>query len=185
MIDTDNSLHSLAEAISVRSLPPVHDWHPAITRDVDMRIARNGDWFYQGSRINRPRMVKLFSTVLRMDGDETFLVTPAERLRIRVEDAPFTAVLVERRELPAGSALIFTTNVGDQVIADEDHPITVRSFEPDGEPSPYVLVRDSLTALINRPTYYQLADWCEERNGILGVMSCGSFLPLQDCTGDA
>lgn len=173
-------LISIIDAVSNKSLPPVNRWQPEVTRDFDMRIARNGDWFYEGSRIDRARMVRLFSTILRVDEDATCLVTPQERLRIVVEDAPFTAVLMELQEEQGTQTLIFTTNVGDRVIADAEHLITVRYATPAGEPSPYVLVRDRLTALISRTVFYQLAELAEERGGKLGVMSSGCFMPLSD-----
>ncbi|MFK8078956.1 MAG: DUF1285 domain-containing protein [Granulosicoccus sp.] len=175
------SLDRIADAIAAHALPPVHDWQPDSTRVVDIRIARNGDWFYQGSRIDRIRMVKLFSTVLRVDDDNhTYLVTPQERLRITVEDAPFTAVLVEQHGGPSDTTLVFTTNVDEKIIADADHPISVAYAEVGGEPSPYVLVRDRLQALISRSAFYQLADWAVIREGIAGVESSGVFMPLSE-----
>lgn len=181
MSDSGSTLDDLANRIVVPSLPPVHDWHPSVTRDVNIRIARNGDWFYEDSLIDRPRMVKLFSTVLRVDeDDETYLVTPQERLRIQVEDAPFTAVLVERHGAPDAPTLRFTTNVGEIVIADAQHPIHVKHETAGGEPSPYVLVRDRLQALISRAVFYQLAEWVEERDGRLGVESAGVFMTLSE-----
>lgn len=126
-------------------------------------------------------MVKLFSTVLRADDDgHTYLVTPQERLKITVEDAPFTAVLLEQHGAPEALALVFTTNVGDQIVADELHPITVSYDEPGGEPSPYVLVRDRLKALISRSVYYELVDLAEERNGVIGLESRGFFMRLSE-----
>lgn len=171
-------LTSIADAISQSSLPPVNSWQPEVTRDIDIRIARNGDWFYEESKIDRARMVRLFSTILRVDDDATCLVTPQERLRIVVEDAPFTAVLMEQQGVQEAQILTFVTNVGDRVTANAQHPITVHYETPDGEPSPYVLVRDRLTALISRTVFYQLAALAEERNGIPGVMSSGCFMPL-------
>ena len=177
----NTSLNSIVEAISAQSLPPVHAWHPDKTRDIDIRITRNGDWFYCGSRIERPRMVKLFSTVLRRDDDnQTYLVTPQERLRIVVDDAPFTAILVERHGAPLAPTLVFTTNVGEQVVADTEHPIQVEYGEPDGEPSPYIVVRDRLQALISRTVFYQLADWSEERDGVVGIESSGQFMIMSE-----
>lgn len=167
-------------ALSERSLPPVHDWHPAKTRDVDIRISRNGDWFYQGSRIQRTRMVKLFSTVLRVDDDQTYLVTPHEKLRIVVDDAPFTAVLVEKHGAPDATTLVFTTNIGEQVIADADHCIHVEYKTAGAEPSPYIVVRDSLRALISRSVFYQLADWAILQEGVIGIESSGVFMPLSE-----
>ena len=118
---TQDSLDAIADAVSMSSLPPVHLWNPSVTRTIEMRIARNGDWFYQGSQIHRMRMVKLFSTVLRVDDGQTYLVTPQERLAIEVEDAPFTAVLVEQHGGDS-SSLVFTLNTDDKVIAGTDHP---------------------------------------------------------------
>ena len=181
MSEARSALDALADTLSATSLPPVHDWHPSQTREVNIRIARNGDWFYEGSRIDRPRMVKLFSTVLRVDEDEqTYLVTPQERLQITVEDAPFTAVLVERHGAPDAATLVFTTNTGDKVIADAQHPIHVKYSAAGGEPSPYLLVRDRLQALISRAVFYELADWAIEQDGFLGVESAGVFMALSE-----
>ncbi|MEE9318888.1 MAG: DUF1285 domain-containing protein [Granulosicoccus sp.] len=167
-------LDAIAKAVVSRGLPPVHSWNPTRTGEIDIRISRDGQWWYNGSPIHRKRMVRLFSTVLRVDDDdETYLVTPYERLRITVEDAPFIAVLLEQ-----GSALIFTTNVGDRVVADGDHPIRVHYKTPDAEPSPYVLVRDRLQALISRGVFIELGNLAEERDGQFGVESCGCFMPL-------
>jgi len=177
---TSQALDAIADAVSSKALPPVHLWNPSLTRDIDMRIARNGDWYYLGSLIQRDRMVKLFSTVLRVDDGETYLVTPQERLRIEVEDAPFIATLVERHGRADEQTLVFTTNVGEKVIADAQHPITVRYDQANGEPSPYVEVRDSLFALINRSAYYELAQWVEHRDELIGVMSGGIFMKLSD-----
>lgn len=178
-MNTD-SLDAITKAISSQSLPPVHLWNPDITRDIEIRIERNGDWFFQESKINRIRMVKLFSTVLRVDEGQTYLVTPQERLRIDVEDAPFTAVLLEPHGIGDKQSLVFTTNLGDKIIADEQHPVTVEYKEPGGEPSPYLMVRDSLKALISRTVFYQLAQLSEERVGVLGVASNGYFMPLSE-----
>jgi len=177
--DNHSRLDAIQEAIAGQSLPPVHTWQPAHTSDVDIRILRNGDWLYQGSKIHRERMVRLFSSVLRRDNDgETYLVTPQERLRIQIDDAPFTAVLLERVGGPHAATLVFTTNVGDQVIADEAHPIVVEYASEDAEPAPYLVVRDRLRALITRAVFYQLADYSEQRNGQFGVESRGYFMPL-------
>jgi len=180
------TLELIADAVSVHSLPPVHDWQPETTRDVDIRIARSGDWFYQDSRIDRMRMVKLFSTVLRVDDDhQTYLVTPQERLRITVEDAHFTAVLVERHGAPDACTLVFTTNIGDQIIADAGHPVQVEYKQAGGEPSPYLLVRDRLRALISRSVFYQLADWSISKDGVVGVESSNVFMRLSEADAES
>lgn len=140
-------------------LPPVHEWNPEHCADIDMRIARDGTWYYQGSPIQRHRMVKLFSTVIRRDGNDYFLVTPVEKLRIQVDDAPFVAtgltVVEDDQKRPV---LVFTTNVDATVVADGDHPLRVDTDEQTGEPSPYILVRDNLEALISRNVFYELVD---------------------------
>lgn len=180
MTISNAALQRIMDDIATQSLPPVHEWQPATTRDVDIRIARNGDWFHDGTRIDRPRMVKLFSTVLRVDGNDTYLVTPQERLRITVDDAPFTIVLAEQHGAPDAKTLVFTTNIGDRVLADEQHRLSVVYQHPDSEPKPYLHVRDKLQALVSRTVFYQLADWAEQREGVIGVESAGIFMPLSN-----
>lgn len=160
-----------------KGLPPVHKWNPPYCGEIDMEIRRNGQWFYMGTPIGRPALVRMFSTVLRHDDDGYYyLVTPVEKVRIRVEDAPFLAVTVERHEEGGQSYLRFTTQTGDVVVAGRDHPIRV-SFRDDLEPSPYVHVRDRLDALISRNVYYQLVDWgietAAEGKPALAVESAG------------
>src|SRR5699024_9694486 len=132
-----------------QGLPPVHQWHPERRADIDMRIARDGTWYYQGSSIDRPRMVRLFSTILLREDDDYFLITPVEKLRIQVDDAPFVAIDVEQVD----GKLVFLTNVDSHVVADDAHPIRVETDERSGEPSPYLLVRDNLHALISRRAF--------------------------------
>jgi uncharacterized protein len=150
--------------------------------DFDMRIARDGTWFYRGSPIGRKPLVKLFSTVLRRENGEFWLVTPVERGRILVDDAPFVAVEVEAAGVGSDRRLTFRTNVDDIVTVDAEHPIRVDHDPASGEPSPYVTVRDGLEARILRPVYYHLIEMGEftEVDGAeqLGVWSCGRFFPL-------
>lgn len=151
-----------AEGNDPRGLPPVHKWNPPFCGDLNMEIKRNGQWYYMGTPIGRPALVKLFSSVLRRDDDDCFyLVTPVEKVRIRVEDAPFVAVLVERHTDNNLSYLRFTTQTGDVVVAGPDNPISV-VFKEAQEPAPYIRVRDRLDALISRNVYYQLVEWGEE-----------------------
>ena len=180
---SDKPLESLHKLLQDKPLPPVHLWHPDTTRDIDIRITRNGDWFYQGSVIQRKRMVQLFSTVLRCDDDgHTYLVTPQERLRITVEDAPFTAVLLDREGEGVKQSLIFTTNLGDKVVAGQDHPIVVEYPNKSGEPSPYILVRNNLRALMTRSVFIELAHLAQsdtdEQSGQLNVHSNGYLMQL-------
>ncbi len=148
-----------------RGLPPVHLWHPAHCGEIDIVIRANGQWIHEGSPIGREALVRLFSTVLRLDPDGYHLVTPAEKMRITVEDAPFVAVKVERITDERGGVLRFTTNVGDEVEADAAHPIRVETDRLTGEPRPYVMVRRGLEALIARPVFYELVDMAAEPPG--------------------
>ncbi len=143
-------------------LPPVHKWNPDFCGDIDMEIRRNGQWFYLGTPINRAPLVKLFSSVLRRDDDDCYyLITPVEKVRIRVEDVPFLITTVERLEREGQHYLQMTTQTGDVVIAGEEHPI--RLCYRGSEPAPYVHVRDRLDALIGRNAYYQMIDWGHDR----------------------
>ncbi|MDP2226043.1 MAG: DUF1285 domain-containing protein [Moraxellaceae bacterium] len=152
-----------ADGHAPKGLPPLHKWNPPFCGDIDMEIRRNGEWFYLGTPILRAPLVKLFSNVLRKEGDEYFLVTPVEKVRIRVVDAPFLAISVEQHQEAGLDYLRFTTQTGDVVIAGPEHPIQV-NFAADSEPSPYVHVRDRLDALISRNVYYQLVEWGEEQS---------------------
>jgi hypothetical protein len=173
-----------AEASGGRGLPPIHKWQPDKIVDLDMRIHRDGRWDYQGTPIGRKRMVRLFSTVLRKDGDEYFLVTPPEKLRITVDDAPFVAIAMEVKGEGKEQVLIFTTNVGDVTVAGTDAPIRMEIDEDTGEPAPYVLVRDRLEALVGRAVFYDLVELgVEEEVGgktLFGVWSGGTFFPFAD-----
>ena len=149
------------------------------TTDFDIRIARDGAWFYRGTPINRKPLVKLFSTVLRCDGNGVFwLQTPVERGRIIVEDAPFTAVEVNAEGAGKDQVVTFRTNLDAMVTVDDDHPIFVTFDSKTDEPSPYVTVRDNLNALILRAVFYELVELAEECDGVLGVWSQGAFYRL-------
>jgi hypothetical protein len=142
-----------------------------------MRIAADGTWFYQGTPINRMPLVKLFASVLRRESDGGYwLVTPAERGRIQVEDAPFTAVEVTVEGHGPGQRLIFRTNLDEIVALDEGHPLESRG--PAEAPRPYLLVRDRLEARILRSVYYHLVELGEQQGDQFGVWSSGRFFPL-------
>lgn len=162
--------------------PPVHKWNPPFCGDIDMRIARDGTWYYMGTPIGRKPMVKLFSSVLRRDPDDKYyLVTPVEKLGIKVDDAPFLAVELAVTGAGRDQMLTFRTHVDDVVTADVEHPIRVETAA-DGEPSPYVLVRDRLEALIARSVFYELVDLGVEEvvdgETKFGVWSSGTFFPI-------
>lgn len=175
---TAENLAQSARAAQKGGLPPVHKWNPPFCGDLDMRIARDGTWFYLGTPIGRPALVKLFSTILRKDGDDYFLVTPVEKVGITVDDAPFVAVDFNR----VGDGLEFVTNVGDRFTAGPDHPIRVERDAQTGEPAPYVLVRANLEALIDRKSFYRLVEIGEhaehEGKRWFGLRSDGMFFPI-------
>ncbi len=162
---------------------PQWDFDSNAARDFPFRIARDGTWYYHGSPIGRKELCKLFSSVLRRDEEGNFyLVTPVEQGRIEVEDAPFTAVEVIVTGTGKAQTLTFRTNLDHMVTADAAHPIRVVEDAATGEPSPYILVRDRLEALILRPQFYALAEIAEERReggeAFFGVWSSGVFFRL-------
>jgi hypothetical protein len=170
------------ETAAGRGLPPVEKWHPAHCGDIDIRIARDGTWFHEGTPVGRRELVRLFSTILRKDGDDYVLVTPAEKMRIVVEDAPFLAVLLRVEGDGCDQKLIFTTNVGDETVAGRENSIRVVIDPVTREPSPYVHVRRGLEAKISRNVYYQLAEIAvtgeDEHYGKLVIWSDGVVFPL-------
>ena len=167
-----------AVAGRAKGLPPVHLWHPAHCGDIDIVIRRDGLWMHEGAPIGREALVRLFSGVLRLDPDGFHLVTPVEKLKIRVEDAPFLAVRVDRE----GDALRFTTNVGDVVEAGPEHGLRVESDPETGEPAPYLHVRRGLEARLTRPVFYEVAEMAEPRDTdlgrVFGVSSNGAWWPV-------
>ena len=140
-------------------IPPLEQWNPAFCGDIDLRIARDGQWYYQGSPIGRETMVRLFSRVLWKEGDRYFLKTPAEKVGIQVEDAPFQVVKVEHEIGVQGPEMIFTTSVGDRVRADAEHPIRVETDPVTKEPRPYLMIRFGIEGRIGRNLFYQLVEF--------------------------
>jgi hypothetical protein len=158
-------------------LPPVETWNPTHCGDAGLEILRDGTWAHEGARITREALVRLFASILRKDADgATYLVTPVEKIRVRVEDAPFVAIRADRAGEGRDQTIVFTTNVGDIVQAGPDHPLRVE--HRDGEPRPYVLVRGRLEARVLRAPFYELVEWAEEREGRLGVWSVGVWWEL-------
>lgn len=164
------------------SLPPIHLWNPPFCGDLDIRIARDGTWYYLGTPIGRAPLVRLFSTILKREGDRFFLVTPVEKVGITVDDAPFVAVDFDVAGTGQGLALTFHTNVGDRATAGPDHPIRVTRDAQTGEPAPYVMIRAGLEALIDRKSFYRLVDLGEHGTHAgeswFGLWSGGVFWPL-------
>ena len=158
------------------------DWNPPCQGDIDIRLAADGSWFHQQRRFQRDSLVKLFAGILQREDEEYFLVTPAEKLRIEVEDAPFVATLVERVEHNGQQAIVFTTNIGERVVVDLEHAIRVEIDADTNAPRPYVHVRAGLDALISRSAFYDLLNLAQESerdgNSYLSVTSLGEEFEL-------
>lgn len=159
----DHLLARLADAERPQGGPPLDQWHPPLSGDIDIRIAADGRWYHEGSVFHRQALVKLFSSILRREGQDYFLVTPVEKWHIQVDDLPFIAHSVAQVKRDDVDLLLFTTNVGEELLVDEAHPIQVEHSAA-GEPRPAVQVRANLWARIDRPSFYQLVDWAEARS---------------------
>src|ERR1700753_4219843 len=166
-----------------KGLPPVHLWNPPFCGDLDMRIASDGTWFYLGTPIGRPALVRLFSTILKREDGKYFLVTPVEKVGIRVDDAPFLAVEMQKVNDERGRLLRFRTNVDDWVACDAAHRLRFE-VAADGGLTPYLHVRADLWAKVTRAIYYDLVDMGEERmvdgRQMFGVASGGAFFAMAD-----
>ncbi|MCB2108961.1 MAG: DUF1285 domain-containing protein [Rhodobacteraceae bacterium] len=160
---------------------------PSICGDLDMRIDRQGTWYYQGSPIGRHALVKLFATVLRRDEDGAYwLTTPVENGRIEVEDVPFIAVELIRDGQGQAQILSFRTNVDDVVVLGPDHPLHIAHPKGQTDLAPYIRVRGKLDARLARPVYYHLVELAEPAEGdedTLGVWSSGHFYPIGRING--
>ena len=161
-----------------QGLPPVHLWNPPFCGDLDMRIARDGTWFYQGTPIGRFKLARLFSTILKLEDGKYFLVTPVEKVGITVDDAPFVAVDFTVKGQGTDQDLIFETNMGDISMASIENPIRVERDSVTGEPSPYVHVRAGLEALIDRKSFYRLVDIGAHHKDWFGLWSNGTFFHI-------
>ncbi|MDZ4690660.1 DUF1285 domain-containing protein [Terricaulis sp.] len=186
MADPENtsSLEQLLAALKAqagsgdRGPPPVDKWNPAHCGDIGMEILADGTWKHEGTRITREALVKLFASILRKDEDgATYLVTPVEKIIVRVEDAPFVAIRADRHGEGREQTIVFTTNVGDIITAGPEHPLRVE--RRGDEPRPYVHVRGRLEARILRAPFYELVEWAEAREGRLGVWSGGVWWTLE------
>jgi hypothetical protein len=174
-------LQGLDAAQKIRGPAPVHLWNPPYCGEIDMRIARDGTWFYGGTPIGRPAMVQLFSSILRKDPERFVLVTPVERVGIIVEDAPFLGVEFFREGEGSAQMLKLRTNVDEWVEISPANPLKFLPGESGGL-KPYVLVRGDLWALVKRALFYDLVAWGESRfidgEEFYGVSSGGGFFPM-------
>jgi len=169
----ESMLERVREA-SPKGSPPVHLWNPPFSGDLDMQIKRDGTWFYEGTPIKRPELVRLFSSILKLEDGQYFLVTPAEKVGLTVEDAPFVAIDFDLSD----DGLNFETNVGDRVLASAENPIRVEENDVTGEPSPYIYVRRGLEALIDRKSFYRLAEIGEVVGDKFVVRSAGQTFAI-------
>ncbi len=177
-------LDSLMRQLSSQKHPPVETWNPPYCGDIDMRIAADGSWHYMGTPIGRPALVKLFGSVLRRDADGAyFLVTPVEKIGIKVDDAPFIAVAVEFEGEGQLRNMLFRTNVDDIVLASNDNILDVKINPLTQVPRPYIHIRRGLNALVARSVFYELADIAlseHVEDSLLGLWSAGAFFPFGD-----
>jgi hypothetical protein len=180
----ERALRGLGEAATVRSrgLGPAPSWNPPDCGDIDIRIAADGTWFYCGSPVGRAPLVQLFASIMRKEGDRYVLVTPVEKVGIKVDDAPFLAVEMDVEHKAHGPQLVFRTNVDDLVAVDSEHPLRFEQGASDGV-KPYVRVRGDLWALVKRALFHDLvALGRTERVGRedwFGVRSGGLFFPMR------
>lgn len=173
------ALQASGGAATGRPPPPVERWDPPDCGEAGIEILADGSWRHEGVRITREAMVRLFASILRRDADGvTYLVTPVEKVRVRVEDAPFVAIRADRHGAGRDQRIVFTTNVGDQVVAGPDRPLRV-AIDAEGAPRPYVRIRGRLEARILRAPFYELVDWAEAADdGRLVVWSDGEAFDL-------
>lgn len=165
-----------------RGPAPVHLWNPPFCGDLDMRIARDGTWFYQGTPIGRPGLVQLFCNILKREGDRFYLVTPAEKVGITVEDAPFVAVDFTVAGDGAAQVVTFATRGEERASCGPDHPLRVARDPVTDEPAPYITIRPGLEARIDRKSFYRLVDLCDHQihagERWFGLHSGGAFFPV-------
>jgi len=157
---------------------PVESWNPPLSGDMDLCIKANGEWYHEGGLMTRQSLVKLFASILKKENDDYFLVSPVEKWKIQVEDAPLlvTSLEVESGGNVAEQKIWFTTATEDRFLLDSDHPLVLR--EKNNMARPYVRVRHSLDALIARSVFYDLVDKAVDHQGVDGVWSDNTFFPL-------
>ena len=177
MQDLPYSLMTELEKVARKDLPPVALWHPEVEKDIDMEVLPDGTWNYMGTPILRRRLIHLFASVLRKEGDDYFLVTPLEKCRIRVLDVPFQIILMNVIGEGTLQSLEITTDMGETVVVDSEHPL--RMVHRNDESIPYVMIRAGMEGRMNRNVYYQLAGLLTEREGELGVWSRNHFFEVE------
>ncbi|MDO8881607.1 MAG: DUF1285 domain-containing protein [Pseudotabrizicola sp.] len=182
VVVSPDGLSATLAALPKKGPPPVHLWNPPYCGEMDMRIARDGTWFHEGTPIGRVAMVKLFSSILKREGDRFYLVTPVEKVGIQVDDTPFLAVDLLATGAGRDQNLTFSTKTEDEVLAGPDHAIRITLDPATAEPAPFVHIRGGMEARIDRKTFYRLVDLGtqEDVDGTpwFGVWSAGVFFPM-------
>lgn len=163
--------------------PPLDQWNPELSGDIDIRIARDGSWYYKGETLKRHALVRLFSTILRREDDgEYYLLTPVEKWRIRVEDAPLLAHTLTATGTGKDQVLHLTTNTDETFLISEDHPLNIETYPDSDEPRPLIRTRHGLDALLVTAAFYELTRYLVENpngsSGSLGVWSDGIFFEI-------
>ncbi len=173
------SLERLADGVAnCASRPGLAQWQPPLSGEIDIRIDRDGDWYHEGTRIERQALVQLFASILRREADgHYYLVTPVEKWRIRVDDAALLVVDVDRVQRSGEAAIECLLNVGARTVIDAGHPLRVM-HESGGEPRPYVQLDHGLTARVLRAPFYRLVEWGAEEAGEWVVHSAGARFSL-------
>ena len=161
-----------------QKLPPVHLWNPPLCKNIEMRIDERGQWYFNNSPINRRRMIKLFSTVLRRDGNDYFLVTPIEKIKVKVDKKPFIVIDFEVKKEQGFTKIFFLTNTDTVICLNQKNKLTVEVDKKTKEPFPYIVVRNNLEALISRSVFYKLVDLSLEREGELFIESNQTLFSL-------
>lgn len=178
--DVSSPLKGLGDVVKAKGMPPVERWNPPFCGDIDMRIAGDGTWYYMNSPIGRKPLVKLFSSILRLDEDgKYYLVTPVEKCGIKVDDAPLFAIRMSVQGQGRGQAIKLETHVDDEVVIGPEHPMRVADEAGTGGLKPYVLVRRNLEALVSRALFYDLVALGVVEGEWFGVWSSGQFFPMQ------
>lgn len=166
-----------------KAKPPLDQWHPELSGDIDIVVNRKGEWLYEGKPIAREAIVKLFSTILRREDDgHYYLVTPVEKWRIQVEDTPLLAHSLKVEGEGEARTLAVTTNVGEEIPIDEDHPLDVGTYPESGEPRPVIRLAHGLEARLVTSAYYDLAELIAadepDAEVPMGVWSHGNFYQI-------
>lgn len=173
----------MVSEIKTQGPAPVHLWDPPFCGDIDLVIRRDGIWVHEGRPIRRPAMVKLFASILKREGERFYLVTPVEKVGIRVEDCPFLIVAMQVENPGPAQRILFTTNTEETVVLDNDRPLAVNNAMVGGgeEPHPVIEVRNGLQGLLTRAVFYRLVELAEdgpEPSSEPGIWSAGQFHPL-------